>query len=258
MAEEGRDIDRDVLTSHRIDLHIHTVVSPCEEIEMIPPLIVERAVELGLDWIAITDHNTAEMVEAVQRAAATTGLKVLPGMEVQSREEVHILCLFDSLAQALQWQAIVYDSLPAEKNRSEVFGAQYVVNHTGDYLRENDRLLLTSTTMSTETIVSRVREMGGLPLAAHVDRPTFSLLANLGFVPEGLALAGLEISRWQTVEGFRKEHPHLAQWPLIGSSDAHQLSDMRPRTQAKMAGRKIGELELELRGELGRGLVVED
>ena len=89
------------LRSLWVDLHVHTVISPCAEVEMIPPLIVGRARELGLGAIAITDHNTAENVGAVQRAARDTGLVVLAGMEVQTREEAHILCLFDRLEQAL-------------------------------------------------------------------------------------------------------------------------------------------------------------
>ena len=106
-ARDGRAV---ALTELALDLHIHTVVSACAEIEMIPPLIVRRALELGLDLIAITDHNTAENVEAVQEAARGTALKVLPGMEVQTSEEVHILCLFDTSEQISAWQATVLAS----------------------------------------------------------------------------------------------------------------------------------------------------
>ena len=83
------------------DLHVHTVLSPCAEIEMIPPLIVHRALQAGLALIAVTDHNSAENVAAVIEAAEGTGLTVLPGMEVQTREEVHLTCLFDSLEQVM-------------------------------------------------------------------------------------------------------------------------------------------------------------
>jgi hypothetical protein len=244
--------------NYRVDLHIHTVVSPCAEIEMIPPMIVRRALELGLDLIAITDHNTADNVLAVQEAASATSLRVLPGMEVQTREEVHILCLFDTADQICAWQAAVYNSLPSVPNRPEAFGVQYVVDAAGNYICDNERLLLTSTMMSTESVVAQVRKLGGLPIAAHVDRPSFSLLANLGFIPEGLPLAGLEISRRQTVDGFRGAHAALADWPLIGSSDAHQLADMVCRTEARMASRSVRELEMALRGDRGRDLWVTD
>ena len=244
------------LIPFKMDLHIHTVVSPCAEVEMIPPFIVERAIELGLDMIAITDHNTAENVRAVQQAAQGTVLKVIAGMEVQTREEVHMLCLFDTAEQICAWQARVCNSLPAVPNRPEVFGAQFVVDSTGEYICDNERLLLTSTDMSVEDVVAGVQELQGLAIAAHVDRPSYSLLANLGFVPEDLALGGLEISRRQSAASFRKAYANLNHWPLIASSDAHQLSDMTVRTQATMASRTVAELARALRGEGGRQVCV--
>ncbi len=256
MASPSRGADVADLKTYRIDLHIHTVVSACAEIEMIPPLIVHRALDLGLDLIAITDHNTADNVVAVQEASRGTALKVMPGMEVQTREEVHILCLFDTAEQICAWQATVYNSLPSTRNTPEVFGAQYVVNAMGDYLRDNERLLQTSVGMSIEKVVEGVRDLGGLPIAAHVDRPALSLLANLGFIPSGLPLAGLEISRRHTAESFRATYGELAHWPLIGSSDAHRLSDMAVRTEARIASRTVVELDLALKGVCGRQIRV--
>ena len=197
------------------DLHVHTVASACAEIEMIPPLIVRRALALGLGLVAITDHNTIDNVAAVQRAAQGTGLIVLPGMEVQTREEVHIICLFDELAQAQAWQDIVYEHLPAAKNRPEFFGAQMVVDHTAEFVRLNERLLATSTRLSVEQVVGQVNVLGGLAIAAHIDRPSFSMLANLGFIPQGLGLAALEVSRRTTPAAFLAQHPELAGWPMI-------------------------------------------
>src|SRR5512139_2660318 len=98
------------------DLHVHTVLSPCAEVEMIPPLIVRQAIQLGLEIIAITDHNSAGNAAAVIEAAAGSGLTVLPGMEVQSREEVHLICLFDRVEQALGWQEQVLSALPDLEN----------------------------------------------------------------------------------------------------------------------------------------------
>ncbi len=110
------------------DLHIHTVVSACAEVEMIPPLIVRRAQELGLDLIAITDHHCIDNVEAVRRAAEPFGITVLVGMEVQTREEVHVICLFDHTEDAREWQKFIWLHLPDLPNREEFFGAQYVVD----------------------------------------------------------------------------------------------------------------------------------
>jgi hypothetical protein len=233
------------------DLHIHTVVSPCAEVEMIPPLIIRRARELGLGLIAITDHNTAENVQAVQLAAEGSGITVLPGMEVQTREEVHLLCLFDTLEQVLRWQEVVYARSSPLKNREEVFGAQYVVDEKGEYRYTNDRLLLASTSLSVDDVVEGVRQEGGLSIAAHVDRQAFGLLAVLGFVPPGLALAALEL--WHSLpDDTGLGGASLVGWPITHASDAHRLSEMRASTLVVVREPTIHELALAFRGQDGR------
>src|SRR5512134_1725840 len=110
----------------RADLHVHTVLSPCADVEMIPPLIVQRALELEIDLIAITDHNASANVNAVQKAAEGTSLTVLPGMEVQSREDVHLLTLFENLGALEKWQREIDQALPDLPNRPDFFGEQFV------------------------------------------------------------------------------------------------------------------------------------
>ncbi|MCL6432154.1 MAG: PHP domain-containing protein, partial [Anaerolineae bacterium] len=143
------------------DLHVHTVLSACAEVEMIPPLIVRRALELGLEWIAVTDHNSAGNVRAVQAAAEGMGLTVMPGLEVESREEVHLVCLFDTAEQAEAYAAVVAAHLPQRLNDERHFGAQYVVDAAGEYVRTEERLLLTSADLSIDEIVRGVGERGG-------------------------------------------------------------------------------------------------
>jgi len=230
------------------DLHLHTVVSPCAEVEMIPPLIVRQALALGLGLIAVTDHNTAENAGAVVAAARGTCLAVLPGMEVQTREEAHILCLFDTVDQALCWQEVVYAHLPDLENREEFFGAQFVVDETGEYLRTNRRLLLTSTTLAVEEVVGRVAGLGGLTIAAHVDRRAYSLVTSLGFIPPGLGLAAVEVTRPDIIMDERL----IGRRPLIVSGDAHRLNEMRASTLFRVREPTIAELALAFRGEAGR------
>ena len=153
------------------ELHCHTVLSPCAEVEMIPPLIVQTAIERGINLLAITDHNASANIEAVQQAARGTALIVLPGMELQTREEVHLLCLFDTLEQSAAWQAIVDEHLPPLENDIEHFGEQFVVDETGEFIRRESRLLLTSAAMSLEDAIGRVNAIGGLAIPAHVNRP---------------------------------------------------------------------------------------
>lgn len=248
--------DQDALCDLSVDLHLHTVVSACAEVEMIPPLIVRRALALGLDAIAVTDHNTAENVVAVMDASKGTALRVLPGMETQTREEAHILCLFDRAEQALAWQEVVYAHLPDRINNEALFGAQFVVDETGDFVRMNERLLLVSTSLSVEQVVEGVRELGGIAIAAHVDRPAYSLLANLGFIPPGLALSAIEISRHMAPDRFRALNPSLQHWPVIRSGDAHRLEEMCKATQIRVREMSITELEWAFRGQGQRGVML--
>jgi PHP family Zn ribbon phosphoesterase len=206
----------------RADLHVHTVLSPCAEVEMIPPLIVERALDAGLDLIAITDHNASANAGAVIDAARSTGLKVLPGMELQTREEVHLLCLFDSLEQLTTWQAEVDRALPNLRNRAETLGEQFVVNAAGDFVRREERLLLISADIALEDAVARVNALGGMAIPAHIDRPANGLIALLGFVPPQLNAVALEISPNISTDAARARF-HLADAAVIRSSDAHWL-----------------------------------
>src|ERR1044071_5279271 len=159
----------------RADLHVHTVLSPCAEVEMIPPLIVQEALEKNIDLIAITDHNASANVGAVQKAAENTRLTVLPGMEVQSREDVHLLTLFDNLDVLETWQAQVEASLPNLSNCADYFGEQFVVDEIGEFVRRETRLLLTSTQFSIDEIFERVNALGGLVIPAHVERKSYGL-----------------------------------------------------------------------------------
>jgi len=210
------------------ELHLHTVASPCAELEMLPPLIVERALEIGVELLAVTDHNCAENVQAVIDAAQGTGLQVLPGMEIQTREEAHLVTLFDNMEQAFAWQRVVYDHLATLANDADLFGSQLVVDAKGEFIGFIERLLLTSTDLSVEQAVSGVHELGGLAIAAHIDRQAFSLLTNLGFIPPGLALDAVELSRHVEPKTWLARHGDGITWPVVRSSDAHRLSELRP------------------------------
>jgi len=239
------------------DLHLHTVLSACAEVEMLPEFIIKRAQELGLGLIAVTDHNSAENVAAVLTEAEGTGITVLPGMEVQTREEVHMLCLFDTLEQVGLWQEEVYAHLPRLKNKEKVFGVQIVLDAEGNAVGHNDRLLLTSTSFSVDEVVERVRCLEGLCLPAHVDRPAYSIIANLGFIPPNLEFAGAEISYRLGLKKAREQFPQLEQYSLILSGDAHRLKEICARTTLRMEAATVAEIARALRGEEGRGVWID-
>lgn len=241
-----------VLSDYVVELHSHTVLSPCAAVEMIPPLIVRAALARGLRVLAVTDHNASANVAAVQQAAAGTGLVVLPGMELQTREEVHLLCLFDRLDPLEAWQAQVEACLPDRPNVPEFFGEQFVVDATGDFIRREPRLLLTSAEISLAAAVKAVVALGGLAIPAHVDRQAFGLLAQLGFVPDGLAWPALEISRFTSPEAARRRYPQLEGHTLVQSGDAHQLDGFLGTTVLHCAAPTVAEMVLALRGAGGR------
>jgi predicted metal-dependent phosphoesterase TrpH len=242
------------LKSYVADLHVHTVVSPCADIEMIPPLIVQAALARGIHLIAITDHNTGANVAAVQKAASGSSLTVLPGMELQSREEVHLLCLFDTLAQLADWQAFVDARMPPLENNIDYFGEQFVVDETGDFIRRETQLLLASANLSLEEAVWEILRLGGLAIPAHVNRPAFSLFANLGFIPPDLPIAAVEISRHLTPAQARAQFPQLQDFPLVQNGDVHRLDEFLGVNRFQLAAPTLAELRLALRQERGRRL----
>ena len=241
----------------RADLHVHTVLSPCAEIEMIPPLIVQEALERQIDLIAITDHNASANVAAVQQAALGSGLVVLPGMEVQSREEVHILCLFEDLEQLNQWQHQVDAALPDLPNRPDFFGEQLVVDAEGEFIRTEPRLLLTSTRFSIDEIYERVNQLGGLVIPAHVERTSNGLLPTLGLVSASWPVEAFEISRHTTPETARAKVPAIGNIPLIQSGDVHRLEAFLGTTCFSLETRSLAEIRLALRAQGGRSLKIQ-
>lgn len=234
------------------DLHVHTVLSPCAAVEMIPPLVVEQAIQKGIGLVAITDHNASANVRAVQRAAAGSLLAVLPGMELQTREEVHLLCIFDQLGQLEEWQAFVDDRLPDLQNRPEFFGEQYIVDETGEFIEHENRLLAASVDLGFDRAVEEVHRLGGLAIPAHVDRPVNSLFANLGFVPPNVKVDALEISRWFKPDQARLRYPQLAFFPLIAGGDVHHLDQFLGATLLGIAEPTVAEIRLALAGQGGR------
>jgi PHP family Zn ribbon phosphoesterase len=236
------------LQTLRAELHIHTLLSPCADVEMVPPLIVQQAVDQGIGLIAITDHNATANIEAVQKAARGSGLVVLPGVELQTLEEVHVLCLFDELDQINALQKIIDGHLPDVENNIEYFGEQFVVDETGEFIRREQRLLLTSTNLSLHHIWDHTMELGGLMIPAHVNRKAFGLLQVLGFVPTDIPIEILEVSQQSATDQAALQFPDLARYPLVKNGDAHFLEDIKGYNQLTIASPTTMEIR---RGVLG-------
>lgn len=151
----------------------------------------------------------------------------------------------------------MYGRLPAMKNREEVFGSQLLVDADGEFIAFQERLLLTSTSFSVTEAIAEVGSLGGMAMPAHVDRPAYSLLSNLGFIPPDLAVPALELSAHTTPAKARERFPQLRDWPLICDGDAHRLCEMQNRTLFKIAGPTISELRLAFAGQAGRKILAE-
>lgn len=245
------------MKKYRADLHVHTVLSPCAEVEMIPPLIVRQALEREIDMIAIADHNASANVPAVQKAAHGTRLTVLPGMEVQSREDVHLLTIFDEYETLTAWQTQVDKALPDLPNSPNFFGEQFVVDETGDLIGDEPRLLLTSTSLSIDEIFERVSALGGIVIPAHVERTTYGLLPTLGLISEKWQLSALEISRHTTPEKAAATFPTLRNRPLIQSGDVHRLDEFLGTTIFTLDAPTLVEIEMAFKNIAGRGVCIE-
>ena len=219
---------------------------------MIPPLIVRKALECNLDLIAITDHNATENAPAVMRAAEGTTLAVLPGIELQTKEEVHCLCLFDTVEQLKELQKLVDEKLPNIPNNIELFGEQFIVDHTGDFIKRKETLLLNSTRFSFEEAFQVVNDLNGLFIPAHVNRKAFGVIYNLGFIPTTIPLFALEISRHISPEQAMILFPELENFSLIQNGDVHYLDDFLGATSFFLEKPTIEEMKFALMHKHGR------
>ncbi len=223
---------------------------------MIPPIIISEAIDRGLDLIAITDHNASANVRAVQKAAQGTPLIVMPGMELQTREEVHVLCLFDHTDQLEQFQTQVDEALPALDNNIDYFGEQFVVDETGEFIRREARLLISSTSFTLNEAWQKVSDLGGLLIPAHVDRKAFGLISNLGLVPTDIPIDALELSRHVSVDQAAQRFPQLSGYPLIQSGDVHRVDEFLGVTQFTLDHPSISEIRLALHARQGRSVAI--
>jgi len=242
-----------MLKVFKADLHIHTCLSPCTDLEMSPQGITREARSRDIAILGICDHNSAENTPALVEAGRRENLSVLPGLEVTSQEEVHILALFDRLEDAFELQKAVYEYLPGE-NDEEAFGLQVVVNAQGEVLGFSPKLLIGATTFPLEEVVRRIHFLDGLAIASHIDRESFSLFGQLGLIPEGLDLDALEISPRITLDEARTKYD--TRLPLVAASDAHFLKDIGAATSAFVLEEgTVAEIKKALRRQEGRRLI---
>lgn len=223
----------------RYDLHIHSALSPCGDEDMTPNNIVNMAKICGLDMIAVSDHNTAGNVAAAMKVGKEVGVTVVPAMELETAEEIHVLCLFSTLEGLLRFEEEqVAPALPAVSNDPKIFGHQYFLDEEDRVVGEETRYLINATAISLEGLPALVRSYGGIAIPAHIDKQTKSLVGNFGMVGDYMGFHCFELSR-NLPENFIIATPGLGKRPYryLHDSDAHYLQDI---------GEHSGENLLEL------------
>lgn len=246
-----------MLSVYTCDLHIHTCLSPCAELDMHPKALVQKALEKKLDIIAISDHNASASVQYVLAASAGKNISVIPAMEITSSEEVHLLAYFRTLADLKKLQEII-DRHLFGKNDEDRFGVQAVVNELGEVEGINEQLLIGATDLSIDELVDYIHRFEGLAVPAHIDRESFSLLSQLGFIDESAHYDALEISRLTGIRQGRLKYGDLAQYSFLTSSDAHFIKDIgASATKILLEKPTFDELKMALMKKNGR-YILED
>jgi len=238
---------------YRADLHIHTLLSPCGDLEMSPANIIAKAKEKQLDIIGITDHNSTRHCLLTMKLAEKEGITVLLGAEVNTKEEAHCLAFFENAETLEFFQCFLEKKLPKVKNDEHRFGLQVVIDEEEMIVDEPEWLLLTGLHAGIDEVEKTVHELGGVFIPAHVDRPYYSLLSQLGFIPPDLKVDALEISRRTKPEEFRRMYSIMETSTLLKSSDAHYINEIgRAYTDFYIEAPTFGELKMALGNNNGR------
>lgn len=208
------------------DFHIHSCLSPCGDADMTPANLVGMAKVKGLDVIALTDHNSSRNCEAALAAGARLGVLVLPGMELCTAENIHVVCLFAALDGALAFAGEVYRALPDIGNRPEIFGEQQVMDENDRVVAHEEKLLLNAADIRIDRAASMAARFGGAAFPAHIDRPANGAIGVLGGFPAGAGFLSAELSKSCDETEFLRAHPETKGLAFLHDSDAHYLWDI--------------------------------
>lgn len=221
------------------DLHLHSCLSPCGDNDMTPANIAGMAALKGLDVIALTDHNSCGNCQALMQAAedAPRPLLVLPGMELCTAEEIHVVCLFAALNDALAFDAYVAAHSPFVANRPDIYGEQRYMDARDGVTGEEPRLLVAASSIPLLSVSALMERFHGLCFPAHVDRSSYSVLSSLGEFPPELSMALAEVADPAALPALREQHAFLRERRTITSSDAHYLWDIHERLYSLEAAR---------------------
>ncbi len=244
------------MKEYRVDLHIHTILSPCASLEMSPDNIINQALNKGLAIIGIADHNSTKQCKVIRDLGQKKGLNVLCGVEINTKEEVHCLAFFENDDLLSDFQEYLDSCLPVVKNKPELFGDQVWVDENNNIEGEEERLLIVGLDKSIDEIAEKVRSLNGIFIPAHIDRARYSISSQLGFLPPDLIVSALEVSKTVDYDQFVKKHSWVKNYSVITNSDAHMPDQIGSAyTSYLLKEASFKEIKKALSGEEGRKVV---
>lgn len=193
---------------------------------MTPYNLVNMAKLLDLDVIALTDHNTCLNCPAAVKVGEEIGVTVIPGMELCTAEEVHVVCLFPDVENALAFSAYVRENMPPVKNREDIFGEQRIMDERDNVIGKEELLLTTASNIGIYQVPDLVKDYGGVAFPAHIDRSSYSVISNLGGIDTSMGFRCVEMTKDADVEAYKEKYPDLRNMTIFYNSDAHYLENM--------------------------------
>ncbi|MBP3301194.1 MAG: PHP domain-containing protein [Clostridia bacterium] len=210
------------MSRYYYDLHIHSCLSPCADDDMTPANIAGMASLKGLTLLALTDHNSCRNCPAFFEACKAFGIVPVPGMELTTAEDIHLVVLFPTLEQAMEFDREIHGHILPIRNRPDIFGNQRIVDSDDNLLEEEDLLLINATDLDVDSAIALVRRYGGALYPAHIDRPSNGMIAILGTVPAEYGFSCVEFNDISHRDAILAEHG-LQRCKTLCSSDAHDL-----------------------------------
>ena len=214
------------MSRYYYDLHLHSCLSPCADDDMTPANNAGMATLCGIQLLALTDHNTCGNCGAFLKACRQYGIVGVPGMELTTSEEVHLVCLFPTLEQAEAFSRAVGEKRLGVKNRPQIFGNQLYMDEEDNVLGEEPFLLIPATQLSLEEGTALALSHGGAAYPAHIDRPSNGIIGILGDLPVRPYFPTVELNDRENLEAYKAQY-HLEDRRFLCSSDAHRLTEMR-------------------------------
>lgn len=217
------------MNKYYYDLHIHSCLSPCGDDDMTPNNIAGMGVVAKLDIMALTDHNTCRNCPAFYKTAEANGIVPVAGMELTTAEDIHLVCLFEELEDAMRFDEAIRSRRMLIKNRVDIFGEQKILDENDEVMGIEEYLLSNATDITVDEAPALVNEYGGICYPAHIDREANGIIATLGVFPEIPYFPCAELHDGDKKAEYEAKFPIISGKPVVVSSDAHYLWDISGR-----------------------------